>query len=61
MWDTLEALDPWVLSGILSAWPKGWPTPESGLLAIRQMEYVRVVMIEGRDLDPVGRLFVGTY
>jgi hypothetical protein len=59
LWDTLEGLDPWVLSTILAAWPPAYPSPESGLLSIRQMEWVRVVMIGGRDLDPVGRLFVG--
>lgn len=58
MWDAIDALTAEAADALTQRWPDDWPSPTSGLLSIRQMEWVRVTMIDGRELDPVGRLFV---
>lgn len=51
MHDCLEELDEVTARRVASWWPAGWPSPESGLLSIRQMEWVRLVVIGGRSID----------
>lgn len=55
--EALEALPPFGAARVRSSWPAGWPTPDSGLLSIRQMEWARVSLIGRRPLDVEGRLF----
>lgn len=57
MWDAIDGLPPGVWESLTARWPDDWPSPASGLMSIRQMEWVRVSMIGGRPLDVKGRLF----
>ena len=56
MHDALEALDAFARARVLSRWPAGWPDADSGLLSIRQMEWVRVSLVGRHKLDVRGRL-----
>lgn len=57
--DALDALFPTddVAIRVRVLWPDDWPDADSGLLSIRQMEWLRVTLIGGRQLDVKGRLF----
>ncbi len=59
MWEAIETLDAHHAGyeSLLASLPEGWPGPASGLMSIRQMEWVRVHVIGGRHLDARGRLF----
>lgn len=54
--DALDGLGAFQTAHLQSHWPTSWPAPDSGRLSIRQMEWVRVHMIEGRHLDVRRRL-----
>lgn len=60
MWDAIDAFcerEPGDYEALLARLPSGWPGPVSGLLSIRQMEWIRVSLIGRRPLDVAGRFF----
>jgi hypothetical protein len=57
LWEAVDRLRPDQYAHLTTHWPQGWPSIGSGLLSIRQMEWVRVCMIGRRPLDLAGRLF----
>lgn len=45
LWDELEAMPEQARRAVLAAWPSKWPSPESGLLSIRQMAWARCELL----------------
>lgn len=47
LWDDLEAMSEENRAALMARWPEHWPSPESGLMSIRQIRWCRDQMIRG--------------
>jgi hypothetical protein len=50
--DALDELNPLQRARVQQRWPRGWPTPDSGELSVRQLHWLRWHVVLGHPFDP---------